>query len=60
MENLEKELADLLNRYHIDAASGTPDFVLSKYLIACLDIFNMTVLTRERLLIEESRIVKPS
>jgi len=36
MDTLERELAALLNRYSIENESNTPDFILAKYVRACL------------------------
>jgi len=33
----EKELASLLNKYSMENETNTPDFILAKYLIKCLD-----------------------
>ena len=43
----ERELTTLLNRYSKENGSNTPDFILSKYLIGCLDNFNKTSKARE-------------
>lgn len=37
------ELTTLLNRYSKENNSNTPDFILSKYLINCLNNFDQTV-----------------
>ena len=44
---LLKELADVLNRNSAENASNTPDFILAKYLIFCLNAFNETIKLRE-------------
>lgn len=33
---MERELAELLNKYSVENRSSTPDFVLAEYLTACL------------------------
>lgn len=43
---LEHELSSLLNRHSAENPSGTPDFILSAYLVGCLDIYNKTVARR--------------
>lgn len=46
-ENFEKELENLINRYSIENASNTPDFILARYMAGCLSNFNETVRRRE-------------
>lgn len=41
------ELEELLNKYPKENRSDTPDFVLRKYLVGCLAIFNEAVRNRE-------------
>jgi len=38
---MEKELQKLLNKYSEDNKCNTPDFILAKYLIGCLDAFEV-------------------
>lgn len=38
-DSLQKDLAEVLNFYSEDARANTPDFILAKYLIACLAAF---------------------
>lgn len=42
----KKGLEELINRYSIENASDTPDFILAEYLIRCLESFNMAVTKR--------------
>jgi hypothetical protein len=42
-----EELEDLINRHSIESGSGTPDFILANYLIACLIAFEDAVRGRE-------------
>lgn len=44
---LESELSSLLNRYSAENDSRTPDFILAKHLMGCLELFNETVNHRE-------------
>ena len=39
----KQELRDLINKHSMENESNTPDFVLAKYLIGCLDNFNDAV-----------------
>lgn len=39
----ERELQSLLNRYSIDAACGTPDFILVDYICSNLEAFRQAV-----------------
>ncbi|MEO0325777.1 MAG: hypothetical protein AAF447_22690 [Myxococcota bacterium] len=49
MPDLERDLATVLNRHSRENASNTPDFVLARYLVLCLEAFELSVLRRERL-----------
>lgn len=40
---MEKELADLLNKYSRENASNTPDFLLAEYLMDCLRAYERVV-----------------
>lgn len=44
---LRAEIEASLNRYSIDTATNTPDFILSEYLIACLRAFDNAVNARD-------------
>ena len=44
---LESELCALLNRYSAENPSDTPDFVLARFLVSCLDAWNAGVARRE-------------
>ena len=48
MEEFEKELTILINRYSQENGSDTPDFILAKYLFWCLQNFNEAVKYREK------------
>lgn len=45
--NLERELTQLLNKYSEDNAAQTPDFLLAKFLLACLRSFASAIGERE-------------
>jgi hypothetical protein len=45
--SFEEEFRKLVNSYSMESASNTPDFILSRYLIACMDNFNHAVRTRD-------------
>ena len=47
MENFEKELKTLINKYSKENESNTPDWLLAQYLIACLAAFTMATQQRE-------------
>lgn len=49
MHKFYRELTSLINRYSLENDSDTHDWLLAKYLIACLENFNYTVTTREML-----------
>lgn len=42
-QNIESELSALLNRYSAESVSGTPDFILAKFLIEVLKTYNEAV-----------------
>lgn len=44
---LEKKLTDLINSESRENDSNTPDFILSEFMVACLDAFELTSNKRE-------------
>ena len=52
----EKELAALINRFCLENASNTPDFILAKYMKCCLDAFTLASRAREKWYGQELRI----
>lgn len=46
MNDIQAELAALLNKYSEENASGTPDFILAEFLFDCLAAFNAAVVSR--------------
>ncbi len=42
-----KELAHLINKYSIENASNTPDWILAQYMDACLLAFDTAIQQRE-------------
>jgi hypothetical protein len=56
MTNFERELTHLINRYSMENGSDTPDFILAKYLNACLEIFDSTVNRREAWYAPDERV----
>jgi hypothetical protein len=47
MTEFRDELQQLINRHSREGASGTPDFVLAKYLDACLGAYGEAVTARD-------------
>lgn len=45
-QSFEAELVGLLNKYSMENGSGTPDFVLARYLVACLRAYDVAVNAR--------------
>jgi hypothetical protein len=43
-----QDLMALLNRYSMEQASETPDFMLAEYLMRCLETWNATTAHREQ------------
>ena len=48
MRDFEKELGVLLNKHSEENDSNTPDFILAKYLMWCLQNFNEAIKAREK------------
>ncbi len=46
-ETFREELRYLINRYSIENASNTPDFILGEYMQNCLNAFEVAVQQRE-------------
>ena len=47
MDTFERELESLINRYSQENASNTPDFILARYLLGCLNTWNAAIHRRE-------------
>ena len=47
LQGFTAELSDLLNRHSMENASGTPDFILARYLTDCLLAWNQSMQERE-------------
>lgn len=48
MDDFRKELETLINRHSLENGSNTPDFILANYLVACLKVFDATLVEREK------------
>ncbi len=48
MKNFREELENLLNKYSMENGSDTPDFMLTGYLIACLENLDKIISAREK------------
>jgi hypothetical protein len=46
--DLESEIASALNRFSAENRSNTPDFILARYLLACLSAFDGASREREQ------------
>lgn len=46
MSAFQKEIEQVINRHSEENASGTPDFVLAKFLLDCLTAFNSATTSR--------------
>jgi len=44
----KEELRSLLNRHCKENDSNTPDYLLAEYLIGCLEIYNKTLVARDK------------
>ena len=47
MSVFKEELKALINKHNVEYGSGTPDFLLAQYLMACLSAFNQATRLRE-------------
>lgn len=45
---LRSEISSVLNRYSKEGGSGTPDFILARYLLGCLELFDHTTRARDK------------
>lgn len=51
----QKDVEQLLNTHSMENASGTPDFILAKYLTACLRAYEVATVDRDAWHSQESR-----
>lgn len=47
LDEFEKELEHLINKYSLENLSNTPDFILAAHLRNCLENFSRTARVRE-------------
>jgi hypothetical protein len=47
MSDLQKEIETLLNQRGADTMTGTPDYILAKFLKGCLDAFAKAIHERD-------------
>lgn len=47
MTQFQRELEKLINFHSEEKGSNTPDFILAKYLIGCLEVFGTAVKARD-------------
>ena len=45
---LRKDIESAINRWSAENGSNTPDFILAKYLMGCLDAFDTATDARDR------------
>lgn len=48
MDTFEMKLEHLLNECSMENDSNTPDFILARYLVRCLEAWNESVVAREQ------------
>ncbi len=46
-KTLEKELEVLINKYSQENISDTPDFILARFMLSCLNAWNIGIQQRE-------------
>lgn len=44
----ERELSGLLNKYSLENKSNTPDFILARYMVKCLNAYNKAISKRDK------------
>jgi hypothetical protein len=47
MNEFESELRALINRHNVENSSETPDFVLAKFMLGCLNAYGRAVNERD-------------
>jgi hypothetical protein len=47
MSDFEKAIMEMINKFSMENASNTPDYILATYLNNCLNTFNEAVQQRE-------------
>lgn len=45
---IQRDLAAVLNRHSLDSACSTPDFILARYLLDCLEGWQMATIARDQ------------
>ena len=45
--SFERELEDLLNKYCIESKASTPDYIVAKYVMNCLESMNNVIKHRD-------------
>jgi len=45
---LRKGFAEVINRHSGENEANVPDFILADYLVRCFNVFNHTVLSRDK------------
>lgn len=45
---LDEELRNLLNRHNVEVRSDTPDFILARFMLGCLDSFSTATTERDK------------
>lgn len=46
--NFEEELENLINRFSKENESNTPDYILAKFLLDCLEAYNAAIKSKTR------------
>jgi hypothetical protein len=46
--SFQQELERLINKHCLENRSATPDFVLAQYIVGCLDVWEKTVIARDK------------
>ena len=47
IDDFQKEIERLINRYSLDNDLHTPDFIIAEYLVSCLETLRNAVIRRE-------------
>ena len=48
MASFQDELEHLINKHSMENESNTPDFILARYIRACLEVLAKTIIDRDK------------
>lgn len=48
IEDIKRELAELINKYNLENESNTPDYIIAEYLYNCLENYNLITKLKDK------------